>query len=78
MLGEFGEEFAPGSQLQDEVDTSGDFNNLKITMMMKITMVVVMVIKRMARVNLIEPDKVWMGAGVHHSDLSEKHLQHQR
>ncbi len=34
MLGEFGEEFAPGSQLQDKVDTSGDFNNLKITMMM--------------------------------------------
>ena len=73
MLGEFGEEFAPGSQLQDEVDTSGDFNNLKIMMMM-----VVVVIKRMVRVNLIEPDKVWMGAGVHHGDLSEKHLQHQR
>ena len=33
MLGEFGEEFAAGSQLQDKVDTSGDFNNLKITTM---------------------------------------------
>lgn len=27
--------------------------------------------------NLIEPDKMWMGAGVHHSDLAQKHLQHQ-
>ena len=35
-------------------------------------------IKKMVRVNLVEPDKVRMRAGVHHSDLSEKHLQHQR
>ena len=27
--------------------------------------------------NLIEPDKMWMGAGVHHSDLAQKHLQDQ-
>ena len=26
---------------------------------------------------LIEPDKMWMRAGVHHSDLTQKHLQHQ-
>ena len=45
MLGEFGEEFAPRSQLQDKVDTSGDFNNLKITMvMMMITAMTMMVV----------------------------------
>ena len=77
MLGEFGEEFAAGSQLQDKVDTSGDFNNLKITTMI-IAMTMMVEIKKMVRVNLVEPDKVRMGAGVHHSDLSEKHLQHQR
>ena len=73
----FGEEFAAGSQLQDKVNTSGDFNNLKITTMI-IAMTMMVVIKKMVRVNLVEPDKVQMGAGVHHSDLSEKHLQHQR
>ena len=77
MLGVFGEEFAAGSQLQDKVNTSGDFNNLKITTMI-IAMTMMVVIKKMVRVNLVEPDKVQMGAGVHHSDLSEKHLQHQR
>ena len=77
MLGEFGEEFSAGSQLQDKVDTSGDFNNLKITTMI-IAMTMMVEIKKMVRVNLVEPDKVWMRAGVHHSDLSEKHLQHQR
>ena len=30
LLGEFGEEFPPGSKLQDQVNTSGDFNNLDI------------------------------------------------
>ena len=68
LLGEFGEEFPPGSELQDQVNTSGDFNNLDILM-------VIAFITNMVRVNLIESDKVWMRASIHHSDFSEKHLK---